>query len=124
MKTNFALLLLLHLVFIPFFSSGQQKEWMHLHFDKDIYLPGETIWFKAYLYAVQKPSLGTGNLYVALYNEEGKLLNQKRYPVFDGTSTGDFVLPDSLASEVVQVKAFTKNMLLADSQHMYSRIIQ
>ena len=23
---------------------------IHLHIDKDIYLPGETIWFKAYLF--------------------------------------------------------------------------
>jgi hypothetical protein len=124
MKRKASLLLAIYFILIPFFSSGQQREWMHLHIDKDIYLPGETIWFKAYLYARQRPSLGTSNLYVALYNGEGKLIDQKHYPVFDGTSMGDFLVPDSLVSPMLQIKAFTKNMLLADSQHIYSRIIQ
>ncbi len=31
------------------YSSQYPQEKLHIHFDKDTYLPGETIWMKAYL---------------------------------------------------------------------------
>ncbi|HQW93419.1 MAG TPA: hypothetical protein PKY28_09990, partial [Ferruginibacter sp.] len=43
------------------------QEKIHIHFDKEFYLPGETIWFKAYLFEENLPSERSTNFYAALY---------------------------------------------------------
>jgi len=96
---------------------------MHVHFDKDIYLPGETIWFKAYLYNVNEISLAATNFYVAIYNEQGKLIQQKQYPILSGSANGDFEVPDSLSDSRIRFRAFTKAMILNDSSNIYERIL-
>lgn len=96
---------------------------MHVHFDKDIYMPGETIWFKAYLYNVNELSFSSTNFYAAVYNEQGKLIQQKQYPVFTGSSYGDFELPDTLQGSRFQFRAFTKAMIDEDSSNVYERIL-
>lgn len=96
---------------------------MHVHFDKDIYLPGETIWFKAYLYKVNEVSLAATNFYAALYDNKGKLLQQKLYPVFGGSCYGDFEIPDTIESSRIQFRAFTKAMIADDTYNVYTKII-
>ena len=96
---------------------------MHVHFDKDIYMPGETIWFKAYLYNVNEVSLSSTNFYAAVYNEQGKLIQQKQYPILEGSSYGDFELPDTLQGSRLQFRAFTKTMIDEDSSNVYERIL-
>lgn len=96
---------------------------MHVHFDKDIYLPGETIWFKAYLYNINEISYNSTNFYVAIYDEMGKLIQQKQYPVLAGSSNGDFEIPDTIQSSRIQFRAFTKGMIIDDSNNVYERIL-
>ena len=96
---------------------------MHVHFDKDIYLPGETIWFKAYLYNVSEISVAATNFYVAIYNEKGKLLQQKQYPILEGSCNGDFEIPDTIQSTRIQFRAFTKAMIIDDSNNVYEKTL-
>lgn len=96
---------------------------MHVHFDKDIYMPGETIWFKAYLYNINELSLNSTNFYAAVYDEQGKLVQQKLYPILEGSSYGDFEIPDSLQGSRLQFRAFTKAMIAEDSSNVYERIL-
>ncbi len=99
------------------------SEAMHVHFDKDIYLPGETIWFKAYLYNVNEISYTSTNFYVAIYDEKGKLLQQKQYPIFEGSSNGDFEIPDTIQSTRIQFRAFTRAMTINDSNNVYQKVL-
>jgi hypothetical protein len=99
------------------------SETMYVHFDKDIYLPGETIWFKAYLYNVNEPSYSSTNFYVAIYDESGKLLEQKQYPVFEGSCNGDFIIPDTIESGRLQFRAFTKAMIRDDRANIYQKTL-
>ena len=96
---------------------------MHVHFDKDIYLPGETIWFKAYLYNVNEISYTATNFYAAIYDEKGKLIEQKQYPIFEGSCNGDFKIPDTIQSTRIQFRAFTKAMILEDSNNVYEKVL-
>lgn len=109
---------------IAFSSHAQPNERMHVHFDKDIYLPGETVWFKAYLYAEGRSSTASTNFYAAIYDEKGKLVQQKMYPIVDGTSNGEFQLSDTLLANRLQFIAFTKTMYAADSNDRYKRILE
>lgn len=99
------------------------SEAMHVHFDKDIYLPGETIWFKAYIYNTNmRPTIST-NFYTIIYDENGKLLQQKLYPIIDGVCNGDFMITDTILSGKVQFTAFTKAMLLSDSNAVFKKTL-
>ncbi len=102
---------------------AQPNERIHLHFDKDIYLPGETIWFKAYLYNNNALSSVSTNFYAAIYDETGKLLEQKIYPVADGTSRGSFSLPGNIDGNKLQLVAFTKGMTLYDNSNVFKKVI-
>lgn len=116
-------LLIFLLCFTHLCSNAQPPEVLHLHFDKDMYLPGETIWFKAYLYNGSEASTLSTNLYTAIYDADGKLLQQKQYPIMEGTANGDFTLPDSITVNQLQFVAYTKGMQLTDSNNVYSKII-
>lgn len=96
---------------------------MHAHFDRDIYLPGETIWFKAYLYNVNEISYTATNFYAAIYDEKGKLIQRKQYPIFEGSCNGDFKIPDTIQSARIQFRAFTKAMIIEDSNNVYERVL-
>lgn len=103
--------------------NAQIFEKLYLHLDKDIYLPGETIWFKAYLFDNNQPSFLSSNFYIAVYDDEGKLLHQKHYPIFDGTCNGDVDLPDTLTTNNLRLRVFTKGLLLTDSNNYYERVV-
>src|SRR6478672_1037076 len=100
--------LFLVLTFIQFSSFAQRAEKIYVHTDKDFYLPGETIWFKAYLMEHNSISSKT-NLYAGIYDENGQLLLQKTFPVFSGSAAGDFAIPDSTASSNFQLRLYTCN---------------
>lgn len=102
---------------------AQQVESIHVHFDKDIYLPGETVWFKAYLYYRNRPSYISTNFYIGMYDEAGMLLQQKQFPVLDGTCAGDFVIPDTVQAQTIRFRAFTKGLLLAGPERFYERTL-
>ena len=99
------------------------SETIYVHFDKDIYLPGETIWFKAYLYNVNEISYTATNFYTAIYDDKGKLIQRKQYPIFEGSCNGDFKIPDTIQSSRIQFRAFTKAMIIEDSNNVYEKVL-
>jgi len=108
------------------FSHAQPAEAISVHFDKDIYLPGEKIWFKAYIYNGSNLSSLSTNFYTGIYTEDGKLIQQKQYPILDGSTNGDFEIPDTLRSAGLQFVAFTRQTELPafhykKSLHLYQR---
>ena len=54
---------------INLYGTNFPQEKIHIHFDKEVYLPGETIWFKAYVFEENLPSERSTNFYAALYDE-------------------------------------------------------
>ena len=100
------------------------QEKIHIHFDKESYLPGETIWFKAYLFEENLPSERSTNFYAALYDENGKLVQQQISPIFGSSSNGHFVIPDSLQSSQLICRAYTSWMLNFDTAMLFNRAIK
>ena len=109
---------------INLYGTNFPQEKIHIHFDKESYMPGETIWFKAYVLEENLPSERSTNFYVALYDEYGKLVQQKISPVFKGTSDGHFEIPDSLVSSQLICRAYTGWMLNFDTSMLFSRAIK
>ncbi len=100
-----------------------QPEKVYIHYDKDYYVAGETIWFKAYLYSNGKPSGASNNLFVQLTDSKGKLVSTKKYAVFGAVSKGNIDLPDSLPQGNYYIRALTPGMLNYDEGFVYKKNI-
>lgn len=109
---------------INLYGINLPQEKIHIHFDKETYLPGETIWFKAYLLEENLPSSRSTNFYAALYDETGKLIQQKLCPIFNSTTDGHFNIPDSLQSKYLICRAYTWWMMNFDSSFLFTKTIK
>lgn len=109
---------------INLYGTNFPQEKIHIHFDKESYLPGETIWFKAYLFEEDLPSERSTNFYAAIYDENGKLVQQQVCPIFNSTADGHFLIPDSLLSAGLICRAYTTWMLNFDTSMLFSQAIK
>lgn len=76
------------LLLLSKFAYAQQGEQVFFHTNKDLYFPGETIWFKSYLFRNGKPAGTATNFYVSLHDEQGRLIAKKKYPIINAVSMG------------------------------------
>jgi hypothetical protein len=106
------------------YGQNFSQEKIHIHFDKEVYLPGETIWFKAYLFEDYIPAAKSTNFYTSLYDENGKLVQQQLCPIFNGTADGHFQIPDSLQSKQLICRAYTTWMLNLDTTFLFTKAIR
>jgi len=83
-----------------------------LHTDRDLYLQGEDIWFKAYLVDAQnnKPINFSHNLYVELISPGLKIITRHVLRMENGLGNGDFKLVDTLSAGVYRLRAYTNWM--------------
>ncbi len=99
------------------------QERIHIHYDKQAYVAGETIWFKGYLFSGFVPSDLSTNFYFQLTDQSGKIVGKKLFPIFSGTVQGSFVLPDTLTTGNYTITAFTPWMLNFDKDFLYSKTV-
>ena len=82
------------LFFLCLSLSGQKIEKTYLRTDKDLYQPGDTLWFKGYVFnranLISDESL---DLQVFLHNEEGLKQADTSWPIIKGMAPGYLVLP-------------------------------
>ncbi|MEP7256235.1 MAG: hypothetical protein ABI666_10710 [Ferruginibacter sp.] len=109
---------------VNLYGTNFPQEKIHIHFDKEIYLPGETIWFKAYLFEENLPSERSTNFYAALYDENGKLIQEQLSPIFNSTTDGHFDIPDSLQSKQLICRAYTSWMMNFDTTFLFTKAIK
>lgn len=109
---------------INLYGTNFPQEKIHIHFDKESYLPGETIWYKAYLFEEDILSGRSTNFYIAFYDEKGKLAEQLINPIFNGTTDGHFTIPDSLKSDQLICRAYTNWMLNFDTSFLFTKAIR
>ena len=98
------------------------QEKLYLHYDKEAYLPGETIWFKAYLFAGNFPSEVSKVMYADLIDDKGCILQHKILPIFHSSSAGSFIIPFEIDGEI-NVRCYTKWMLNFDSTLLYEKTL-
>src|SRR4051812_22400174 len=119
-RTLFGLLMMLILPSIHLFSQNVSAalsrlatnpiEKTYIQFDKEFYVSGETIFFKAYLYTEGKPSALSNNFYLQFTDSRGGIISSKKYPVQGATAKGSIQIPDSLPQGNYFVRAVTPVM--------------
>ena len=85
----------------------------YLHTDRELYAPGDSIWYKAYLLDAQSNKLSThnSNLYVELVSPDSKIAARQVILLRNGAGNGNFQLSDSLKSGAYRLRAYTSWML-------------
>ncbi len=106
------------------YAESYPQEKIYVHFDKKIYNPGETIWFKAYLFTGADPSLASKNFYAELSDAAGNILQRKIAPVLESTTAGSFDLPQNMKSGHVHFRAYTTWMTNFDSAFYFEKDIR
>ena len=105
------------------YANQYAQERVHIHFDKDAYLPGETVWMKAYILAGSKPSDRSKNIYFDWTDINGNLIFHSISPVKEGVSASSFVIPPNFRTAAVHLRAYTQWMLNFDSAFLYNKEI-
>ena len=100
------------------------QEKAYVQFDKPYYNPGETIWFKAYLFVGIEPSQESKNFYAEFLDEKGTVLSQVTAPVFFSGASGSFDLDSNFSKPVVFFRAFTVSMLNSDTSFLFQKAIR
>lgn len=84
-------------------------EKIYLHTDKPYYYPGEPLWFKTYInyyHPVWRDTL-SDVLYIDLIGPQKQVLLERMFRIENSQSSGDFILPDSLAEGTYYLRAYT-----------------
>jgi hypothetical protein len=105
-------------------ATADPHEKMHVHFDKGYYNPGETIWFKAYLFTGTVPSEKSRNFYSELLDENGNVLNRKTAPVIFSSASAHFDIDTGFSKPLLYFRAYTVSMLNSDTDFLYTKAIR
>jgi hypothetical protein len=105
-------------------NTNYPQEKIYIHYDRPYYNPGETIWFKAYLFSGNLPSPISTTVYAELIGEDGKIMQRRILPALNSSASSDFQLPDSIQYSTVYVRAYTSWMLNFDSSFLYLKPIR
>lgn len=100
------------------------QEKIYVQFDKNYYNPGETIWFKAYLFSGIEPSVQSKNFYAELLDENGHVLNQFAGPINFSGAAGSFDLDTAFTNPAVYFRAYTTAMLNSDTSFFFTKAIR
>jgi hypothetical protein len=99
------------------------QEKLHIQFDKDAYLPGETVWMKAYLMSGSRPSSISKNIYFDWTDADGRLLLHSVSPITEGGASSFFRIPAWVKNGVIHVKSYTQWMLNFDNDFLFNKDI-
>jgi hypothetical protein len=105
------------------YNNKYPQEKIHIHFDKDTYLPGETIWMKAYLLSDGRPSSVSKNLYFDWTDADGRLFLHSVSPISEGGASSYFKIPSWVKNGVVHIKVYTEWMLNFDNAYLFNKDI-
>ena len=104
-------------------ATQHPSEKIYIHYDKDYYVAGETVWFKAYLYSDGKPSGMSTNIYLQFTDNKGHVIFNQKYPASGAVAKGNIDIPESLTQGNYYIRAFTAGMLNYDEALIYKKNI-
>jgi hypothetical protein len=87
----------------------KSRDQVFLHTDRNMYSPGDTIRFQAYVRNRYTSSFGSesASLYALLFNEEHRLTDSARFKIFRATSSGWLTIPSNAETGKYHLAAFT-----------------
>ena len=82
---------------------------LYLHTDREIYFPGDSVWFKAYYLDGNSHQFipGIHSMYADLFDKNGKRVHSQVLPLVNGVAAGRLVIPDSIEPGDLVLRACT-----------------
>jgi hypothetical protein len=105
-------------------QAADPQEKIYVQFDKNYYNPGETIWFKAYVFAGLDLSDVSKNFYAELLDEQGNIISQKTAPIIFSGAFASFDIDSSYNKPAVYFRAYTIAMLNSDTSFLFNKAIR
>ena len=100
------------------------KEKLHIHIDRSCYLPGDTLWFKAYMVNASShiPIRLSRYVYVELVNPENETVGRAKVRPDDMNQFHGYIsLPEGLPGGKYALLAYTRYMLSEKNQLVFKR---
>jgi hypothetical protein len=100
---------------------GSEQEKVILQTDRNLYIAGEKIWFKAFTInaATNKISKSGKNLFTDLADDKDSVIAKLVLNNRDINTSGAFSLPDSLRSGFYWLRAYTASILAQDTESIF-----
>lgn len=107
------------------FGEAFLQEKAYLHMDKQNYLAGETIWFKAYLLAGSNhlPICPSKLMYVELLSPEEEVIASRNIKIEEGSGMGDILTNPKWKAGTYQLRAYTSYMRNYDENWIFTQEI-
>ncbi|AMQ55603.1 TonB-dependent receptor [Algoriphagus sanaruensis] len=102
-------------------TAKNYQEKVYLHTDKPYYYAGDQLFFKGY-FAYGNPYLKdelSKVLHVELISTERDIILEKKFPIVEGVTVGDFYLPDTLNGDGYFIRAYTNWMRNYGPDHYF-----
>jgi hypothetical protein len=88
---------------------------IYVHTNKEIFQPGDRLWFNAYVTGVAAKASKSTTLYCRIANASGKKILMKRFQIIDGLSGGDIELDKNLNNGNYRLTFFTKKSIVSEN---------
>jgi hypothetical protein len=98
-------------------------EKIYIHFDKQSYLAGDTIWFKAYFLDGIVPSRISTVLNIELLSDSVKLISRKVIPITASMAANAIEIPSNLKEGAYTISAYTSIMMNFGTASFYNKQI-
>lgn len=107
---------------VSYYRSFPVEE-IFLSTDKDVYKPGEIIWFNGFIKNLDSPVLSSvsSDLHVALYDCSGNMLVGTSYRIVDGIANGELLIPEKLEGGKHIMIAYTS--LMQNENEVFMKLI-
>ncbi|MFT6054348.1 MAG: hypothetical protein ACJASP_001239 [Roseivirga sp.] len=105
--------------------TNRPQEKVFLHTDRKFYVPGDAIWFQAYLTATEDnlPSILSTNLRVELFSKEKDIIVEQLLFVQSGYGEGVIDLPQDLPGGSYLLRSYTNYMRNFDDEFFFEKEI-
>lgn len=107
------------------YNLNYRTEHVFIHIDKQLYKPGEKLWFKGYASLENKDdtTMLSRDLLIILLDNFGQQIVWERHPIVNRTAQGCIVIPGSAENGKYTLIAFTSWMKNMDVEEVYSKDI-
>ena len=93
---------------MSWFSKKTSSSTIYSHFDKNVYSPGETVWFASYVLNPITSIQAYQTVSIAVVkNEDKKVFQNQEYALFNGIARGNIILSDSLKPGAYSLMVYT-----------------
>jgi len=108
------------------YNNNNPIEKVFLHTDREVFVPGENIWYKAYvvLGEYHQYSFASKVLHVDLIDLNNKIVFSKTHKLDEGQGQGSIKLPSNLSDGNYQLRAYTNWMRNFDNDFFFTKTIR